>query len=374
MTQSFVHLRVHTEYALVDGTVRIKPLIDATRTGGMPAVATSDLNNLFGLVKFYKAATARGIKPIVACDVWVEDLDPTIEPSLLVLIAQRQAGYKALSRLLSRGYSENHHNGRMILKRSWIQADSEGLLALSAAADGDVGKAIVSGQLDEARRRAVFWQALFPDGYYLEIQRLDRANDEHHIAGAVQLSDELGLPLVATNDVRFLKADEFEAHEVRVCIHQGRTLDDPRREKRYSQAQYFKSADEMAQLFSDLPEAVENTHRIATRCSVTLRLGESFLPEYPVPDGQTMAGMRGRLNNSRVCCKISEPTWPKLSCKCIWSKGKPRGRHFVVRRGGSTVFVVVVVKEVLLGAGWLDAKLTSGKDSPVLFAPRSSAS
>ena len=160
MTQSFVHLRVHTEYALVDGTVRIKPLIDAARTGGMPAVATSDLNNLFGLVKFYKAATARGIKPIVACDVWVEDLDPTIEPSLLVLIAQRQAGYKALSRLLSRGYSENHHNGRMILKRSWIQADSEGLLALSAAADGDVGKAIVSGQLDEARRRAVFWLSL----------------------------------------------------------------------------------------------------------------------------------------------------------------------------------------------------------------------
>ena len=250
MTQAFVHLRVHTEYALVDGTVRIKPLIDATRAGGMPAVATSDLNNLFGLIKFYKAATARGIKPIIACDVWVEDLDPNSEPSLLVLIAQRQAGYKALSRLLSRGYSENYHNGRMSLKRSWIQADAEGLLALSAAADGDVGKAIVSGQLDEARRRAGFWQELFPEGYYLEIQRLDRANDEHHIAGAVQLSAELGLPLVATNDVRFLTADEFEAHEVRVCIHQGRTLDDPRREQHYSQAQYFKSADEMARLFS----------------------------------------------------------------------------------------------------------------------------
>ena len=320
MTQSFVHLRVHTEYALVDGTVRIKPLIDAARTGGMPAVATSDLNNLFGLVKFYKAATARGIKPIVACDVWVEDLDPTIEPSLLVLIAQRQAGYKALSRLLSRGYSENHHNGRMILKRSWIQADSEGLLALSAAADGDVGKAIVSGQHDEASRRAVFWQELFPEGYYLEIQRLDRANDEHHIAGAVRLSDELGLPLVATNDVRFLKADEFEAHEVRVCIHQGRTLDDPRREKRYSQAQYFKSADEMAQLFSDLPEAIENTHRIATRCSVTLRLGESFLPEYPVPDGQTMAGFLETVTRAGLMDRFEKFSDAKMPAEEPWQQ------------------------------------------------------
>jgi DNA polymerase-3 subunit alpha len=320
MTQSFVHLRVHTEYALVDGTVRIKPLIDAARTGGMPAVATSDLNNLFGLVKFYKAATARGIKPIVACDVWVEDLDPTIEPSLLVLIAQRQAGYKALSRLLSRGYSENHHNGRMILKRSWIQADSEGLVALSAAADGDVGKAIVSGQLAEASRRAVFWQELFPEGYYLEIQRLDRANDEHHIAGAVQLSDELGLPLVATNDVRFLSADEFEAHEVRVCIHQGRTLDDPRREKRYSQAQYFKSADEMAQLFSDLPEAIENTHRIATRCSVTLRLGESFLPEYPVPDGQTMAGFLETVTRAGLMDRFEKFSDAKMPAEEPWQQ------------------------------------------------------
>ena len=208
----------------------------------------------------------------------------------------------------------------MILKRSWIQADSEGLVALSAAADGDVGKAIVSGQLAEASRRAVFWQELFPEGYYLEIQRLDRANDEHHIAGAVQLSDELGLPLVATNDVRFLSADEFEAHEVRVCIHQGRTLDDPRREKRYSQAQYFKSADEMAQLFSDLPEAVENTHRIATRCSVTLRLGESFLPEYPVPDGQTMAGFLETVTRAGLMDRFEKFSDAKMPAEEPWQQ------------------------------------------------------
>lgn len=290
MTQPFVHLRAHSEYALVDGTVRIKALVQATQSAGMPAVAISDLNNLFGLVKFFKQAVSAGVKPIVACDVWVEDQDPSAEPSMLVLIALRQSGYKALSRVLSKGYTENYHQGRMVLRREWLKEDGEGLLALSAAADGDVGKAILAGQSDEAEARARYWQSMFPEGYYLELQRLGRSFDELHIEGALALSERLQIPVVATNDVRFMAADEFEAHEVRVCIHQSRTLDDPRREKKYSEEQYFKTAAEMTALFQDIPEAIENTVAIAQRCSVELVLGQSFLPEYPVPEGQTMAG------------------------------------------------------------------------------------
>ncbi|MGB2239625.1 MAG: PHP domain-containing protein, partial [Pseudomonadales bacterium] len=290
MTQPFVHLRAHSEYALVDGTVRIKALVQATQSAGMPAVAISDLNNLFGLVKFFKQAMSAGVKPIVACDVWVEDQDPSGEPSILVLIALRQSGYKALSRVLSRGYSENYHQGRMVIRRQWLQEDGEGLIALSAAADGDVGKAILAGHAEEAEARAQFWQSVFPEGYYLELQRLGRSIDEPHIAGALVLSERLQIPVVATNDVRFMAADEFEAHEVRVCIHQSRTLDDPRREKKYSEEQYFKSAAQMTELFKDIPEAIANTLAIAQRCSVELVLGQSFLPEYPVPEGQTMAG------------------------------------------------------------------------------------
>ncbi|MDA1206810.1 MAG: PHP domain-containing protein, partial [Proteobacteria bacterium] len=290
MSQVFVHLRVHSEYALVDGTVRIKPLVQAAKAGGMGAVALTDPANLFGLVKFYKAAVAEGVKPIVATDVWVGDSDSSAEPSLLVLLATRQAGYRTLSRLLSRGYAEaRQSDGRVVLPRQWLQADTEGLIALSGAAEGDVGRAILSDHYADALNRAKFWQQVFPEGYYLEIQRLGRTVDESHIAGAVRLSADLDIPLVATNDVRFLAADGFEAHEVRVCIQQGRTLDDPRRVKNYTENQYFKSPKQMLALFEDIPQAVSNTVKIAERCSVVLGLGQSYLPEYPVPEGQTMA-------------------------------------------------------------------------------------
>lgn len=290
MSQVFVHLRVHSEYALVDGTVRIKPLVQAAKAGGMGAVALTDPANLFGLVKFYKAAVAEGVKPIVATDVWVGDSDSSAEPSLLVLLATRQAGYRTLSRLLSRGYAEaRQSDGRVVLPRQWLQADTEGLIALSGAAEGDVGRAILSDHYADALNRAKFWQQVFPEGYYLEIQRLGRTVDESHIAGAVRLSADLDIPLVATNDVRFLAADGFEAHEVRVCIQQGRTLDDPRRVKNYTENQYFKSPKQMLALFEDIPQAVSNTVKIAERCTVVLGLGQSYLPEYPVPEGQTMA-------------------------------------------------------------------------------------
>lgn len=318
MTLPFVHLRVHSEYSLADGMVRIKELVTETRQQGMPAVAISDISNLFALVKLYQAALEGGIKPIVACDVVVQGLDNKDTPSTLVLIAQTSMGYQGLSRLLSRAYTHGQESGKPILNRDWIRQESTDLIALSAALDGDIGKAIATGNLQEAVSRTNYWQQLFPERFYIELQRTGAPGEADYVTAALDVARETDCPVVATNNVRFLHKVQFDAHEVRVCIHQGRTADDPRREKRYSEEQYLKSSEEMAELFSDIPEAIENTYRIAQRCSVILILGKSFLPEYPVPAGKTMetfledVAMEGLEN--RICTfpagkKPTEQAW-----------------------------------------------------------------
>ena len=290
MSPNFVHLRLHSEYSLSDGMVRIKPLIAAVAANGMPAVAISDSNNLFGLVKFYNAANNGGVKPIIACDVSVQiSLDDNSDEGTapLVLLACNEKGYRNLSELLSRAYLEGQALGKVSLRREWIAAQSDGLIALSAAQQGDVGRALLAGKYDEARARAQAWMAIFPNSYYLELQRTGRDRDEEHVYKAVTLAMELDLPVVATNDVRFIDEEEFDAHEVRVCIHDSRTLDDPRRERRYSEQQYLKSSQQMCDLFADIPEAIENTLEIARRCNVDVDLGNYYLPEYPIPPGYT---------------------------------------------------------------------------------------
>ncbi len=287
MEQDFVHLRVHSEYSLSDGMVRIKPLGEACAAAAMPAVAVTDRNNLFDLVKFYNAAEANGVKPIVASDVWVTGDNSSEEATPLVLIARTDKGYRHLSELISQSYSEGQTMGLPSLTRSMIAARSEGLIALSGGREGDVGRALLAGNLDEARRLVHRWQEIFPDAFYLELHRTGRDREEEYIALAVNLAIETGTPVVATNDVRFLTQDEYEAHEVRVCIHDGRALDDPRRERRYSDQQYLKSSAEMVALFEDIPEAIENAVEIARRCNVNLDLGNYYLPQFPVPEGMT---------------------------------------------------------------------------------------
>ncbi len=287
MTPPFVHLRLHTEYSLVDGLIRIKPLVKAVAESGMPAVALTDQSNLFALVKFYRAAMAEGIKPIVGCDVWIREGDD--EPaSRLTLLCKDKVGYLNLSRLISRGYQQGQHRGVPHLHRDWLTPGScEGLIALSGAREGDVGRALLAGNRDEAADRLTQWLRLFGDGFYLELQRTERPNDERHLHAAVELASMMQVPVVATNDTRFLKSEDFEAHEVRVCIHDGRTLDDPRRSRAYSPQQYLKSPEEMAELFADIPEALENSVEIAKRCNVELQLGTYFLPTSPIPEGMT---------------------------------------------------------------------------------------
>ena len=287
MTTEFIHLRLHSEFSLVDGLVRIKPLAAKVADMGMPAVAITDFNNFFGLIKFYKAIQGAGVKPILGADVLLSDQDEGTATQLVLLAADLK-GYKNLTQLISRAYLEGQRQAVPIIDKSWLSTHSEGLIALSGGRGGEVGVALVSGRDADAEKALRQMMAIFPDRFYLELQRTHRADEEDYIHSAVALAQRCECPVVATNDVRFIKSSEFEAHEARVCIYEGRALDDPRRERRYSDSQYLKSPEEMAELFSDIPEAIENTIEIAKRCNVDLTFGEYSLPDYPIPEGMTI--------------------------------------------------------------------------------------
>ena len=288
MTASFVHLRLHTEFSLVDGLVRVKPLIKAVAGAGMPAVAVTDMSNMCALVKFYKAAMGGGIKPICGADIWLASDEEDGPLSRMTLLAMNAVGYRNLTELVSRGWTEGQSNDLVIIQRDWVKAAAEGLIALSGSKEGEIGHALLNDDLAGAEALLREWMDVFPERFYLEVQRTSRVNDEEHLHLAVALADRLGAPLVATNDVRFLKQDDFAAHETRVCIGEGRSLDDPRRPRSYSDQQYLKTPEEMAELFADLPEALENTVEIAKRCNIEVQLGKYFLPDFPVPAGMTM--------------------------------------------------------------------------------------
>jgi DNA polymerase-3 subunit alpha len=300
MAARFVHLHVHTEYSLVDGVVRIdsekeddgkllrEGLIDATVRMGMPAVALTDQANLFALVKFYKTAQAKGVKPLIGVDVLVRDDNERSEPSRLVLLCQDGRGYLNLTRLVTRSYLEGQGKHGPMLHREWLDRETTlGLVALSGARAGDVGRALIGNREPEAHAALEKWLELFGDRYYLELQRTGRPGEEDCIAGSLQLAVKLGVPVVATNDVRFIRPEDFEAHEARVCIHEGMMIADASRPRRYSEEQYLRSPDEMATVFADLPEALENSVEIARRLNLEIKLGKPSLPAYPVPAGQT---------------------------------------------------------------------------------------
>ncbi|MBN3564148.1 DNA polymerase III subunit alpha [Aliamphritea spongicola] len=285
----FVHLRLHSEFSLVDGLVRIKELMGAVKQQQIPAIALTDQTNLFGLIKFFKAATGAGVKPIFGSDVWVVNSLKDDEAHRLTLLAMNETGYRNLTELISLAYEKGQNvlHDRAVILKDWIAAQPEGMIALSGAKEGEIGKALLAGS-DEADAILAQWQEMFPQRFYLEIQRTDRTNDEECVHASVQLAQRSGCPLVATNEVMFISPDDFEAHEARVCINQSRTLEDPTRPKDYSDTQYLKSAEEMQELFADIPSAVANTVEIAKRCNLQLDLGTYYLPKYPIPEGMTM--------------------------------------------------------------------------------------
>ncbi|MEL6868699.1 MAG: DNA polymerase III subunit alpha [Pseudomonadota bacterium] len=284
----FVHLHVHTQYSIVDGLLRVPELMARARDTGMPAVALTDAGNLFAMVKFYTKAVKAGVKPLIGVELAVHEDEQRQHADSMLLLCQNLAGYRNLTKLVTRAYLEGQHQGRPGVDWAWLDRDAtQGLIALSGGFAGDVARLCASGNTDTALARAEHWQDVFGDRYYLQVSRTGRAGENRWIQHAVHIGNRLQMPLVATNDVRFLSAGDFDAHEARVCIHQGRTLADNSRPRHYSNQQYLRSAEEMRALFHDMPGALDNSVAIAARCSLDLELGKSYLPEFPVPDGSS---------------------------------------------------------------------------------------
>jgi len=284
---SFVHLHVHTEYSLVDSTVRIPQLMQRCAEDGMPAVALTDQNNLFALVKFYTRAIAAGVKPVIGADIRIANDDDPGRPHTLILLCQNNEGYGNLSRLLTRAYLEGQQRGEPMVLPEWLTREScGGLIALSGGLQGDVGRALLLEHVEEAQLALRRWQEIFDGRYYLELIRTGRAGEEDCLQASLALASAQAIPVVASNDVRFLEDDGFNSHEARVCVQEGRSLADADRPRPYSEQQYLRSTDEMTALFADVPEALQNSVEIAKRCNLDLSLGKSVLPAFPVPDGQ----------------------------------------------------------------------------------------
>lgn len=296
MLPRFVHLRVHSEFSMIDGLVRIKPLMKTIVQRGMNAVAVTDFCNLFAAVKVFSAAVSSGIKPIIGCDIPCHDPEQPDQIFTIVLLCQNEIGYRNLTCLVSKAYQEGQYQGQPRVQLQWLADYSEGIIALSGGRFGIIGKALIAGDEALAASLAKHYAALFPNRFYLEIQRTGRQDEALYNERLVRLAERLELPLVATNDVRFIDKEDFEAHEARVCIHEGFSLADPRRRHDYNAQQYLRSAEEMIDLFKDLPQAIENTWRISQRCTLKLDLGNNYLPRFPTPDGLSVEDYLSQLS------------------------------------------------------------------------------
>ena len=291
--QNFVHLHLHSEYSLSDGIIRIEELVERSCEYNFPAVALTDLTNLFGLIKFYRMAREKGIKPIVGCELRLVKEEGNIGAPFVLLVKNKR-GYTNLTKLISKAYIEGQDTGDPLVKIEWLSDYSEGLIALSGGQKGHIGQALLLNNNNLAKKRINYFRDIYGEDFFLEIQRVGREDEEHYNISAIDLAQEIGIPIVATNDVRFLSPidpddespSDFEAHEARVCIQKGEILSDSSRAKEYVESQYLSSAEEMRAKFSDIPEALENTLLISKKCNLELELGEFYLPDFEVP-GET---------------------------------------------------------------------------------------
>ena len=299
MSARFIHLHLHTEFSLADSTIRVPEKPDEARPDKakrpnllsravemqLPALAVTDRNNLFALVKFFKAAESVGIKPIAGADLSIVDGKET--PWQLTLLCRDHSGYLSLSRLLTRAWMEGHHQDGVAITPQWLAEDCEGLFAI-AGRNSFAGHLLASGRHEHAEQHLADLQRSFGENLHLEITRTQREGEDAFNAFALHAAAARGLPLIASNDVRFLDRDGYDAHEARVCISTGRVLDDPKRPRDYSAEQFLKSPDEMAALFTDVPDAIDNTWALAQRCNLEMQLGTYYLPAYPVPAEETL--------------------------------------------------------------------------------------
>jgi DNA polymerase-3 subunit alpha len=308
----FVHLHLHSEYSLVDGIIRVDELVEHSLNHGYHSVALTDLTNLFGLIGFYRSARNKGIKPIVGAEINVaKDKDSLHAP--LVLLAMNKQGYINLTKLVSKAYVEGQINGEPIVLFSWLEEFSDGIIALSGGMEGHIGNSVLAGNKQLSESRVDFFKNIFKENFFIEIQRLGKPNEKEYNDSVLQLASDMQIPVVATNNVRFLNPvdpeispSDFEAHEARVCIQRGETLDDPRRPKNYTEQQFFRSKEEMINLFADLPEALINTVKIAEKCNLDLELGKFYLPDFEVPEEFSREEFLRKLSKEGLLDRIKE--------------------------------------------------------------------
>ncbi len=333
----FVHLRSHSEFSVVDGTARINELVAAAAKFGQPAIALTDLTNLFGLIKFYKSARGKGIKPIAGCDIWLTNEEDRDKPFRLLLLVQNRDGYLNLCELLAKAWTRNQYKGRAEIRREWLQ-DQAGLLVLSGGMAGDVGQALLAGREEAAEAMARQWAQWFPRSYYIELQRTGPQADERYVQLALRLAASLALPVVATHPIQFTNPEDFRMHEARVCIAEGELLGSKQRPRRFSEDQYVLASEKMVEAFGDIPSAIANTVEIAKRCSLTLSLGKPHLPDFPTPDNSSLDDYLVKLSEEGLEVRLAQlyPDAPerdkarpayqerlKLECKTIIGMGFP---------------------------------------------------
>ncbi|UDG82917.1 DNA polymerase III subunit alpha [Candidatus Vallotia lariciata] len=313
----FIHLRVYSEFSIVDGIIRLNDVVKRAVEDGQGALALTDSSNAFGLVRFYKAARAHGVKPIVGADVWISNLEDRDKPARLLLLVMDRRGYLNLCKLLSRAWLTNQYRGRAEINFHWLEESfAEGLLALSGANQGDIGIALAAGNMQAAIRHAQRWSAIFPNAFYIELQRIQQTGIEFYVQQAVTLAARLGLPVVATHPVRFMTSEDFTAYEARVCISEGDILANPERVKRFSTDEYFFTQQQMCELFSDIPSALANTVQIAKRCNLTLELGKPKLPLFPTPAGMSLDDYLVQLSSAGLERRL-ERLFPDLTQRDI---------------------------------------------------------
>ncbi len=278
----FVHLGIHTEFSITESIVRVPDLIKAAVNEEMPALALTDLSNLHAAVKFYGKCLGQGIKPILGSVLRLNDADHRV-----TLLSMNNHGWRNLTELVSRGYIEGQQLNIPCVNKAWILEQADDLILLLGI-QSDVGKMLITSNPQKAEPLLEEWIEKFGNRVYLALTRTARPDEDAFIAEAVKLAKKYNIGVVAHNDVHFVRREDYEAHEARVCIADGYVLGDNRRPKTYSPEQYFKTTAEMTELFSDIPSAIENSYHIAKRCNVTLQLGKYFLPDYPIPDGHTI--------------------------------------------------------------------------------------
>jgi DNA polymerase III subunit alpha len=334
---SFIHLHLHTEYSLSDGLIGIDKLISKAEELSMPAIAVTDLSNLFATIKFYQAAIKKGIKPVIGAECWVKNDRFPDRIFQLILLCQNQLGYQNLIQLISRSYLENQQEGTPVVQKSWFANYSGGLIALSGGRAGDIAFCLTKNNKPLAAEHLRSWLTLFPNRFYLQLQRIGRPLEEEYIRSATQLAGEYNVPVVASNEVCFISAEDFEAHEARVCINSGYTLNDPKRPKLYTDQQYLRSIEEMVALFADIPSALTNSVEIAKRCNVEIELNTSFLPNFPIPEGMSAENflIQEAKQGLQQCFEKRAKTFLRLSqikneeskLSTITEKGSTRKQH-----------------------------------------------